>query len=274
MNNYHSQKQEKNITALMVGFFLVILVMAIFVLKTHLKNNKTFSKDSSEELNIKNYSNLSVEDLVEKNKGQNTPIIFDVRNEINFSQEHIIGSLNMPKEKIEKSLSDFNREKEYVLIDDLGLTPLETETMDFLEKNGFENIFYLEGGFSAWKSGGNRTVSFGDPYSLEDQSKVNYIKSDELKKIIAEENNLYLIDLRNNKQFSEGHLPNAKNIFLDDLENRRREIPSGMKIILYDQDGLGAFLGAVRLFDMGFMNVFSLADGLNTWKEKNFEIVK
>jgi len=95
-----------------------------------------------------------------------------------------------------------------------------------------------------------------------------------LKKIMVEESNLYIVDVRKKGQFDEGHLNGAVNIFLDELENRHAEIPLGKKIILCDNDGMWAFQGAVRLFDMGIMNVFALSDGLNVWKQKGYEIVK
>jgi rhodanese-related sulfurtransferase len=58
------------------------------------------------------------------------------------------------------------------------------------------------------------------------------------------------------------------------LEKRKKDIPIGKKIVLYDNDGLGAFKAGVRLFDMGFFNTFTLSDGLDAWKKKNYELVK
>jgi len=58
------------------------------------------------------------------------------------------------------------------------------------------------------------------------------------------------------------------------LESERNKIPVGKKIILYDKDGLWAFQGAVRLFDMGFFNVFCLSDGLDSWQQKKYPLAK
>ena len=229
---------------------------------------------SAEDQNSDNYSSLSAADLLKKiNAGEKINLI-DMRNAEDFAKEHIIDSKNYSAQDIAANFSTMDKNKKYILIDGLGLTPQEIEMLKFLSDNGFPDIAYLEGGFSGWKNNYNPTINSGDPYSFSDQSKVSYIKSDDLKEIIAEESNLYILDVRKKGQFDEGHIAGAVNIFLDELESRRKEIPFGKKIILCDNDGMWAFQGAVRLFDMGIMNVYALSDGLDVWKQKGFEIVK
>jgi 3-mercaptopyruvate sulfurtransferase SseA len=45
-------------------------------------------------------------------------------------------------------------------------------------------------------------------------------------------------------------------------------------VVLYDNNGLWAFMGAVRLYDMGFFNILAMSDGLDGWKSNKFELVK
>lgn len=278
---YQNEKQsQKNLKAMTVSFLLIIFVILIFFIRPNFFNkknetalpNKTAS--SEEQPNPNNYSSLSSDELLEKvNAGDQLEII-DLRNIEDFAKEHLINSKNFSLQNMGDNVNSWDRDKEYVVVDDLGLTSQEIEAIKFLSDNGFFNVSYLEGGFSQWKNSLNPTINQGDPYSFSDQSKVSYIKSDDLKKIMAEENSLYIIDLRKNGQFKEGHLKGSVNIFLDDLENRYKEIPLGKKIILCDNDGMWAFQGAVRLFDLGIMNVYALSDGLNIWKQKGYEIVK
>jgi rhodanese-related sulfurtransferase len=143
-----------------------------------------------------------------------------------------------------------------------------------LPQSGFKNVFYLSGGFTEWKDENNGTASAGDPSSFSDQAKVNFIKGDDLKKAIDNNEDLLIIDLRKEAAFSGGHIKNAINIYLGDLEKRRSEIPLGKKVVLVDNDGLWAFQGAVRLFDAGVFNVFALSEGLDAWKQKGYEVVK
>jgi len=133
----------------------------------------------------------------------------------------------------------------------------------------------LASGFANWKKNLQPTISAGNPYSSTDQSKISYINSEELKKIIDEKKtSIYIMDVREKNLFLSGHLKGAENIDLKDLEKSRHSIPLGKRIIVYDDSGILAFQAGVRLFDMGFLNVFTFSEGLNVWKQKGFEIVK
>ncbi len=261
------------------GFFAIAVVTLAFFLKPCFfdKEINQESKDGAsqnEELDFQGYNSLTDADLLKKINKRETLAIIDIRNADSFGQEHIAGSKNILPENLESDLSSLDKDNPCVIIDNLGLDPMEIQVMKQLREKGFSDVAYLEGGFSQWKNQLNPTITSGDPYSFTDQSKVTYLKSDELKNIISQEPNLYLIDLRKSSQFVSGHLKEAVNIYLEDLESRYREIPIGKKIILYDDNGFGAFQGAVRLFDLGVTNVFALSDGLDVWKQKGFEVAK
>jgi len=199
-------------------------------------------------------------------------VILDIRDQKSYEIEHIIGSKNVSSTNLQDILFSTDKNKVYVIVDYTG----ENSAINLSDNiKELPDVFSLEGGFTAWKLNHNSTISAGDPSSFSDQSKVIYINSDDLKKIIdSGQSNTYIIDVRSSNLFSQGHLKNAKNIHLDSLENNYRNIPLGKKIIVYDDNGYNAFQAAVRLFDLGVMNVFSLSDGLDTWKQKRFEVVK
>lgn len=238
------------------------------------KNNALQSGNSDEPVkNEEKYATVLPDELFKKIKQKSLTIV-DIRDAENFASEHIADSINIPPELFSEKLNLLDNSREYVIVDDFGSSPQELQVLDFLSGQDFKNIGYLGGGLSAWKGKFYSTVTPGDPTSFSDQAKVSYLKSEELKKILAEETGLFIVDLRSEKNYKEGHIDGAINIFLDDLEQKRREIPYGKKIILYDNDGLWAFQGAVRLFDMGTLNVFALSDGINAWKQKGFALVK
>jgi rhodanese-related sulfurtransferase len=272
------QHKNKNFLAVAVGFVLIILIGAFTFFKSA-KNQESANLDQKAspvqtEKKEKDARALSDSDLLKKIQARENLTLIDLRDADSFRQEHLVDSKNIPLDQLEKSAGSLDKEKKYVLIDEVGGQNVSFLANDLLPKNGFAGAFYLEGGFAGWKNKNNPTISDGDPNSFVDQSKINYLNSDQLKKILTEEKNLYLIDLRSEAQFKEGHLSGAQNIFLDDLEKRRGELPLGKKFILYDNDGLWAFKGAVRLFDLNFFNTFTLADGLDGWKKKGFEVVK
>ena len=267
--------QSKNNLVLIVGLVLIALVATMTVLRPiFTEKGRNEPKTTAPETNNRENRSISSDDLSKKMLTQKDLAIIDIRNETGFKKEHIMNSKNIPAEQLEGALSALDKEKTYVLIAD----SFSTQDVTFMEKifqeNDIRNFFYLAGGFPDWKSQYNPTVSDGDPTSFVDQSKVSYIKTDELKKLTGSDNNLFIVDLRKGGQFSQGHIKNAVNIFLDDLEQEKGKIMPGKKIILYDNDGLWAFKGAVLLYDLGIFNVFALSDGLDAWKKKGFEVVK
>jgi len=275
----HNQSKN-NLLPITIGFFLIVLMTVLFFLKSSWLNKKKEIASNQEQVqekkdDLKKYTGISSAELLRKIiSGENYEIL-DIRNAENFSKKHIVDSKNISLENMKEKVVSFEKNKTYCIVDELGLTPEEKQAMDIFFAEGFEKIIYLEGGIYSWVSELSPTVEFGDPNSLSDQSKVNYIKSDELKNLIAENSNiLYLVDLRSSTDYASGHIKNAANIPLENLEARRKEIPTYKRIVLLDDTGILAFQGAVRLFDMGILNVFTLSDGFKAWKEKGFEVVK
>jgi len=267
-------ENKQNTSALIVGFGLIILIAIFTIFKPFSNTAKNLPNNSAQSPSASSGNKqIGSEDLLKKIQAKEALKIIDVRSAGEFQNEHILDSQNIPADNFAANLESLDKNKTYVIVDG-GSDNTGANLAANLKQKGFGNIYSLTGGFLDWKSKLNPTISAGDPNSFADQSKVNYLTSDQLKAILATEKNLYIIDVRKSDAFAQGHLAGAVNIFLDDLEKRRNEIPSGKKIILYDTDGLWAFQGAVRLFDMNILNVYALSDGLNAWAQKGFEIVK
>ena len=269
-----SKRESNDYKALLVGLVLIVLVVAVIFLKPYLSRSKSDDKNQSSSSQSDPSKKMETQELADKIKDKTDIGIIDIRDADNFQLEHIADSQNVQTADLSDFIATLDKNKTCVLVDDSADPALINSVQNVLPKNGFDNIYYLSGGFSAWKDDDLPTVADGDPQSLTDQSKVNYISSDDLKKAIDNGENLYIIDLRKGDAYASGHIKNAVNIYLGDLEKRRHEIPMGRKIILADADGLWAFKGAVRLFDLQIFNVFALSDGLNTWSQKGYEMVK
>lgn len=275
-----NNQSKKDLTAIAIGFLLIAFVIATIFLKSYFlkSKNKTVAINNNaidQNQNVDNYKGIKVSDLAKKINTKRPLVIIDIRNKADFKTGHIVSSQNLSLASLKSKLASLDKQQQYIFVDNLGLTPLEIQALKLSSQSGFKKIAYLEGGLTEWKNQLEPVISYGNPYSLNDQSKVNYINSDDLKKLISQNNNsLYIIDLRTASEFKQGHIKGAVNIYLDDLENRYREIPLDKRIILYDANGLWAFQGAVRLFDMRILNVSALSDGFNTWKQKGFEITQ
>lgn len=269
----HENKQ--NAIALIVGFGLIILIAIFTIFKpfSHTGNNKGQSNSSQLSRDSSSAKQIGSADLLKKIQAKEPVDIIDVRSSGEFQKEHILDSQNIPADNFAANFENLDKNKKYVILDD-GSDDIGLTLAGIMAQKEFQDVYYLASGFLDWKGKINPTVSAGDPNSFADQSKVNYLNSGQLKEMMQAESNLYIIDVRKSDAYAQGHLKGAVNILLDDLEKRRREIPLGKKIIIYDSDGLWAFQGAVRLFDMNILNVYALSDGYNAWTQKGLEIVK
>jgi rhodanese-related sulfurtransferase len=269
---------HKNTRPLVIGTILILVIFFITFLRFSFSHNQpdTASQLQAEiDSTLKKATKISTSQLAQKINTKESLNIIDIREAGDYAQEHLPNSSNIPLSNLKNSISILEKNKTYTLIDTSALlTTTAYGVKTFLEE-GFNNVTYLDGGFVAWKNTYNQTISAGNPNSLSDQSKVSYIDSEKLKEMLEKEKNIALIDVRKKTDYAGGHLKGALNIFLADLESKKQEIPTSGKIILYDADGSGAaFQAAVRLFDMGIFNAYTLSDGLNTWQSKKFEVVK
>lgn len=280
MRNNYPQEKSDNLKAILVGFLLIIIIVAITFLKPYFNQTKVAEKTAKEDvaarasIDLTKISRITSEELAKKIQTDSEFIVIDIRSEGEYQKEHIIDSQNIPFNQFPSAFNFLDRNKTYVFVDKIINIAAINNLASLLAEKKYKNIYYLDGGFADWKNKFNSTISDGDPNSFTDQSKVNYIKSDDLKKALEEEKNLLLIDLRSSAEFNAGHLPGAINILPADLEKKRKEIPASKKKILYDNSGLLAFKGAVRLFDLGVFNVLALSDGFDSWNKKGYEVAK
>jgi rhodanese-related sulfurtransferase len=84
----------------------------------------------------------------------------------------------------------------------------------------------------------------------------------------------YLVDVREDKEWDQGHLPGAihlgKGVIERDIENA---IPdANAEIILYCGGGYRSALAADNLTKMGYTNVVSMDGGFRGWNEAGFPV--
>ena len=261
-----------------IGFVLILVIFGITVFRPSSKGMKTSEAETANHpktIDSTKITKLAAKDLAAMLQSDQSIKLLDIRSKDSFANEHIPNSINIPTDSIANYAQTLSKDKKYVVIDDAVNIDTVNVIASIFSQSGFVNLYYLDGGFLDWKKNYYPTINKGDPGSFADQTKVTYIDSDKLKSLMADKNNkLYIIDVRKSAQYAAGHLQDAHNIFVDDLEKRVSEIPLGKTIILYDSDSFSAFMGAVRLFDLGIPNVLTLSDGLDTWSSKGYEIVK
>ena len=149
-------------------------------------------------LNIDDFKQLMKKDDV---------ILLDTRNEIIFSQGFVPSSIGIGLEgrfaEWAGSLLPFD--KPLVLITEIGK---EKETIVRLARVGFDKIKgYLDGGFESWKNSGS------------DIDMIIDVEADELAMDLPFDEHLVVIDVRRETEFADGHIQDAINIPLSEMND-------------------------------------------------------
>ena len=108
------------------------------------------------------------------------------------------------------------------------------------------------------------------------KSRIHELTIDDVKTKLDAGEKFNLVDVREDHEWSAGHLPGAKHlgkgIIERDIEN---QIPdTNAQIILYCGGGFRSALAADALQKMGYTNVHSMDGGFRGWKEANLPIEK
>lgn len=82
-----------------------------------------------------------------------------------------------------------------------------------------------------------------------------------------------ILDVRTAEEWSQGHIPNAILIPLDELESRMKELPKDREIVVICHTGNRSREGAVLLLKAGFTKVYTVIGGMNNWQAAGYPVV-
>ncbi len=106
-------------------------------------------------------------------------------------------------------------------------------------------------------------VKSGKPVSAHEATRM--LNSDEA----------VLVDIRDSKEFSEGHIVNARNIPYNKIAERAAELESSREKTIILVDKLGQHAGAVgRTLQKQGYQVRRLGGGIAEWQNQNLPLVK
>ena len=108
------------------------------------------------------------------------------------------------------------------------------------------------------------------------KNRIQQIDIHQVKRRLEAGERFYLVDVREESEWSRGHLPGAihlsKGIIERDIE---RTIPDpSANIVLYCGGGFRSALAADNLRQMGYADVLSMDGGWRAWTEAGYEVVK
>lgn len=191
-------------------------------------------------------------------------ILVDVRDSRAFAAGHIQGARNVPAPDILSA--NLPQTGPVVVYCGEDPCPLTTGAAEKLTSYGYKDVSILEGGFGAW-------LAKKYPAEISHAQAVSHTreeKTDEIRRII-ESGEAVVLDLRNPKQFSLGHLPGARSVPLEELDQATAWLPKDKDIVVYDVASARSKQAARKLTAAGF-KVRELSGGVAGWVRKGLPL--
>ncbi len=200
-----------------------------------------------------------------KRKMDKDLIVLDTRPAIEFSKGFIPGSIFIGLEgrfaEWAGSLLSFHQR--ILLVTEPGR---EEETIVRLARVGFDNVEgYLEGGFEAWKSAGEMTDMLIE------------VEPDELALDLPFDENITVLDVRNEREFADGHVKDATNIPLSNMTDLAQIaiLEENQNMYVHCAGGYRSVIASSLLKRQGYHNLRNILGGWAKIKEqKNIKTEK
>ena len=182
-------------------------------------------------------------------------LLVDARTNEQFDEAHVPGAISVSAyetgfaTKVAKVVPP---EVELIVI--AASDGYELEAAELLASVGLRVRGYLEGGMTAWRSEGRpvQRIELIDPAELADR---------------LETDQLLVLDVRDDHEYAEAHIPGSVNLSYGELPERQGELPRDRTIAAICSGGKRSGLAASILQREGFEQVLHVADGgVGTWR--------
>lgn len=250
--------------------FILILSIFIFsisnVMGCESKDNE--NKVIQQSQDTKGYENLDAKQTEKLlNEGKNI-LVIDVRSDNEYEKGHLINAINIPYDDDFKSeLREIKDYKDKTILVYCKTGNRSEKAAVKLVDNGFKNIKNATEGIDEYN------------YKLV---KVNNITGKEAEEIIRDANNdkvdysdsyddIVIIDVRDEKDFKNGHIENAINIPIKNFDTKINELNKSIETIVYGSKGKISAQVAEKLVENKFDDVSNVAEGTS---EYNFKLIK
>ena len=258
MRTVHPGNQDTR--TVLIGGALILLVTGGFFFQ-RFWHDRSKGQDSKSEPGVLSQTEdglptITAETVSQKMTNGEKVRLLDLRSPESFRLEHIPHSLSLSPGAFAAFLP--NPDELVIIV----YAAKDTQTLEVI-KNSLRQkslkAFLLEGGFEEWKRTGHQVISFGDPNSFTDQSKVIFISpADAITLLKDTTQDIFLLDVQSEANYQKRHIKSAKNIPLDQLEKRSGEIPSSTMILVYGESEQTSFQAGVRLADLNIVTAKKL----------------
>ncbi len=204
---------------------------------------------------------VSCDDLRRARLMKEDVTVIDVRSPVDYALGRVQGARNVPAAQVEGA--NLPRDGRLVFYCSDISCPLSRNAAEALEKAGYANVSYLQGGFAEW-AGRGYPVEKGD--RRPPKPRVRHTTLEKAKKRIAK-GDVLILDVRPAKEFAAGRIPGAKNVPLEELDAAAAWLSKDREALVYDRVSKRSRKAVEKLQEAGF-KATELAGGLGAWVKR------
>jgi len=201
-----------------------------------------------------------------------TVYLVDVRTREEYLGGHIAGFGSFPGGQAVQRADDVVAVRGGIVVFCCDATARAAVTASWYRQMGFENVYAVAGGTTAWAAAGRRLTAGADepvePIVAEARARVRETSTADLASRLASPHPPTLLCVDPSDRFAAGHVPGARWAPRGWLELRIAEVASDRDapVVVTDEDGHDAVLAAATLMEMGYRDVTALAGGTEAWR--------
>ena len=187
--------------------------------------------------------------------------IVDVRTPAAFGGAHIKGSYSLPPSRLSNAGWVLPYDKPILIVAE------NLEAADFAEKSlyrlGFDNVEgYLANGLESW---------YKESLPV---AKLSLATVQDLNRMLSSEQDVFVLDVRRESEWNEGHIAGSTRIYLGKLQNETDKLPRNKPIFVICKTGNRSSFGVSVLLREAFDQVYNVLGGIDAWNKAAYPLVK
>lgn len=238
----------------MIGLFLLLVLSAPL---------------PAAEAEFKTISSERLKDMVDENKAFT---LIDARTKAEYQEAHIGKAINIPDKDFDGLVSLLPVDKHSLMIIYCnGIKCGKSKKVAVkAQAAGYDNILLYSEGFPVWEEKGMPIVAGPDYAKKIETSKLSPA---DIEKFIKEKKQDYvLVDVRDEFEFEEGHIPTAINIPAETFAVKSGVLPKEKKIIVYCNTGGRSYMAYRKLMKLAYPTIYQTI--FTEWKEAKLPVEK
>jgi len=199
-------------------------------------------------------------------------VLIDARTPEEYRDAHIAGAVNIPENGFEQALAQLPADKKTLLIFYCNGVKCgkSKRVAQKVAPFGYTTILIYREGIPVWEER-NLPLVTGPGYGKKiDTAKLKPGELDALIKAAA--NDYVLVDVRDEAEFKEAHIPTAINIPAETLAAKSDVLPKEKMIIVYCNTGSRSYLAYKKLIGLAYPKIYQAL--FAAWTEAGLPVAK